>query len=105
MKWINVKDELPPYNHRVLGIVKSVNEKVEALKKVKDGTDQDATASATEELAREMQKIGEAMASSSAKATEDKKAAEGQEDKSAGEGNVRDVDTEDVDKKDDETTN
>lgn len=40
----------------------AVNEKIDALKKMKDGTDSDAIKKASEELSREMQKIGEAMA-------------------------------------------
>jgi molecular chaperone DnaK len=39
----------------------SVEEKIEAVKKVKDGTDADALKKATEELSNEMMKIGEAM--------------------------------------------
>jgi len=39
---------------------KSVEEKMEALKKVKDGDDKDAIKKATEELSAEMQKIGQA---------------------------------------------
>ena len=42
-------------------IKKSVEEKMENLKKVKDGTDMEAIKKATEELSTEMQKIGEAM--------------------------------------------
>lgn len=42
-------------------IKKSVEEKMEALKKVKDGDDKDAIKKATEELSTEMQKIGQAM--------------------------------------------
>lgn len=83
-------------------IKKSVNEKIEALKKVKDGTDQNATASATEELAREMQKIGEAMAKAQKQESTENTKAEGEEGKEgpstgSGEGNVRDVDAEDAD--------
>ncbi|MEK7582210.1 MAG: molecular chaperone DnaK [Patescibacteria group bacterium] len=43
-------------------VKKSVAEKVDALKKVKDGNDEGAIKTASEELSREMQKIGEAMA-------------------------------------------
>ena len=43
-------------------IKKGVEEKVEALKKVKDGTDMDAIKKASEELSTEMSKIGEYMA-------------------------------------------
>ena len=40
----------------------SVNEKISALRAVKDGTDESAIKKATEELSNEMSKIGEAMA-------------------------------------------
>ncbi|MFA5841527.1 MAG: molecular chaperone DnaK [Candidatus Paceibacterota bacterium] len=50
----------------------AVTEKVEALKKVKDGQDIDAIKKATEELSQTMQKIGEAMAKQ-APAAEEKK--------------------------------
>ena len=43
-------------------IKKTVEEKIENLKKVKDGTDIEQIKKATEELSTEMQKIGEAMA-------------------------------------------
>ena len=43
-------------------IKKGVEEKVEALKKVKDGADMDAIKKASEELSTEMSKIGEYMA-------------------------------------------
>lgn len=43
-------------------IKKAVEEKIEALKKVKDGDDIEVIVSATTELGTEMQKIGEAMA-------------------------------------------
>ena len=42
----------------------AVQEKIDALKKVKDGTDAAVIKTATEELAKEMQKIGQAMQSS-----------------------------------------
>ncbi|MBI2631214.1 molecular chaperone DnaK [Candidatus Nomurabacteria bacterium] len=48
-----------------------VNKKIAAVKEVKDGTDGEAIKKATEELSAEMSKIGEAMASSSAKASQD----------------------------------
>jgi molecular chaperone DnaK len=41
---------------------KGVNDKISALKAVKDGTDMEAVKKATEELSTEMSKIGEAMA-------------------------------------------
>ncbi len=43
-------------------VKKSVNDKVAALRAVKDGTDEGAIKKATEELSNEMSKIGEAMA-------------------------------------------
>ena len=63
-----------------------VQEKIDALKKIKDGTDANAIKKATEELSQEMQKIGEYMS---------KHAPQG-----SGKGNVRDAKAEDV-KKDD----
>jgi molecular chaperone DnaK len=48
-----------------------VEAKITALRGVKDGSDMDAIKKATEELSAEMSKIGEAMQSSSAKASED----------------------------------
>ena len=38
-----------------------IEEKIEALKKVKDGSDIDAIKKASQELSTEIQKIGEAM--------------------------------------------
>ncbi|HDQ15905.1 MAG TPA: molecular chaperone DnaK [Bacteroidetes bacterium] len=67
-------------------IKKPVEEKLEALKKVKDGDDTEAIKKATEELSTEAQKIGEAMykqsaeESASAQADSDKQA-EGEENK------------------------
>ncbi|MEI7765181.1 MAG: molecular chaperone DnaK [bacterium] len=43
-------------------VKKSVNDKITALRAVKDGTDEEAIKKATEELSSEMSKIGEAMA-------------------------------------------
>lgn len=67
-------------------IVKGINEKIDALKKVKDGDDLDALKKSTEELSTEMQKIGQHMADA-------QKAAEGQE-KENKEGNVREAEVE-----------
>ncbi|MEA2112877.1 MAG: molecular chaperone DnaK [Patescibacteria group bacterium] len=59
-------------------IKKDVNEKIEVLKKIKDGDDMEAIKKGTEELSTAVQKIGEEVMkkmqeeSSSAKATEDK---------------------------------
>ncbi|MBX4216044.1 Hsp70 family protein, partial [Candidatus Parcubacteria bacterium] len=70
-------------------IKKTVNEKVEAVKKAKEGNDLGALKNASEELSREMQKIGEAMMS-----------AQGGSASGGKDPNVRDVPHED--KKDDE---
>jgi molecular chaperone DnaK len=73
---------------------KPVEEKIEALKKVKDGGDTEAIKKATEELSQEAQKIGQELyaaaqaadkASSSAKASEDKKADDKKEEVKEGE--------------------
>ncbi|MDP2945852.1 MAG: molecular chaperone DnaK [bacterium] len=65
---------------------KLIEEKIEALKKVKDGSDIDAIKKASQELSTEIQKIGEALykkesssASASAETSADKKATEGEE--------------------------
>jgi len=67
---------------------KLIEEKIEALKKVKDGSDIDAIKKASQELSTEIQKIGEALykkepssAPASAEASADKKATEGEEEK------------------------
>ncbi len=72
-------------------IKKSVNEKIDALRKVKDGSDASIIKTASDELSREMQKIGEAMMK-----------AGGQTD--ASKDNVRDVSHEEKkeDKKDED---
>jgi len=49
-------------------IKKPIQEKIEALKAVKDGEDLEKIKNATEELGKEMQKIGEAMAKASGEA-------------------------------------
>jgi len=69
-------------------IKKSVREKIETLRLAKDGIDEAAIKKASEELSREMQKIGEAMS-------------KGGETKPAEEGNVRDASYEE--KKGDDT--
>lgn len=94
-------------------IKKAVTEKVEALKKIKDGDDVEAIKKASEELSTEMQKIGEAMmaadqaaagaeASASADASQDgpkegEQATNTNSDEpkkeEGGEGNVRDAET------------
>ena len=55
-------------------VKKAVEEKIEALKKVKDGEDKEAIKKATDELSAEIQKIGQAMYSASAEAAADKQA-------------------------------
>ena len=76
-------------------IKKDVREKIEALKKIKDGEDAEAIKKGTEELSTATQKIGEEVMkkmkeeSSSAKATEDKR-----------EGNVRDAEYKPADDED-----
>jgi molecular chaperone DnaK len=88
------KDKVPE------DVKKSVEGKIEGLKKVKDGQDLGAIKNATEELSREMQKIGEAMSkagastgSGQAAPKDDGKGGEG------GEGNVRDAEFKEGDKK------
>ena len=72
-------------------IKKGVTEKIEALKKVKDGKNSDDTKQATEALSLEMQKIGEAMI----------KNQEAKDKKTKGEdsqkGTIRDADVEEKD--------
>jgi molecular chaperone DnaK len=61
-------------------VKKTIEEKVKAVKDVKDGEDKEAIEKAVDELSAEIQKIGQAMYSSSAKASEDKGSGdEGQE--------------------------
>lgn len=73
----------------------SVQSKIDELKKVKDGGDTETTKKATEELSKEMQKIGEAMAKSQPGQPQADQA-----QKEGGEGNVRDAEFKE--KKDDE---
>jgi len=49
-----------------------IEEKIEALKKVKDGSDIDAIKKASQELSTEIQKIGQAMYKEEAKPEENK---------------------------------
>jgi len=77
-------------------IKKPVNEKIEALKKVKDSDDIDAIKKATEELSQAAQKIGEAMyktsqQAASSKKQETKSAEEKSGDKKAEEGEFEEV--------------
>lgn len=73
-------------------IKRGVEDKITALKGVKDGEDLTAIKTATEALSREMQKIGEAMMKNSASA-EDSGETKRTPDQSTGEGNVRDAET------------
>lgn len=59
-------------------VKKGVNEKIEVLKKIKDGADEGEIKTASEELSREMSKIGEAMAKQT---TDNGKAAKNPEEK------------------------
>lgn len=70
----------------------AIEEKMTALRGIKDGTDKNAIEAKTKELSDELQKIGEAM-SAAAQGTSSEQA--------GGEGNVRDADMTE-DKKDDE---
>jgi len=80
-------------------IKRGVEDKITALKGVKDGEDIEAIKNATSALSTEMQKIGEAMMSSSAKTTEGQEGETKQTpdqnpgDSTTGEGNVRDAET------------
>ena len=74
----------------------SVEGKITALKGVKDGNDADMIKKATEELSREMQKIGEAMA----KQTNNSQQTTDNKEKKEGDGNVRDADFKEGDGKD-----
>jgi molecular chaperone DnaK len=71
-----------------------IEEKIKAVKDVKDGEDKEAIEKAVEELSTEIQKIGQAMYSSSAGVSEDKG--------SVGEGDEEKKDEEDKEKKKDE---
>ncbi len=81
-------------------VVKTINEKIAALKEVKDKDDMDAIKSASEALSSEMQKIGEAMqqAGSDTTATDDTKTNEGQSDET-----VRDAEVSEDEKKEDDS--
>jgi molecular chaperone DnaK len=82
---------LADYKDKVGEEVKhEVQEKIDALKKVKDGTDYGAIRSASEELSRALSKIGEAMS----KQDETKKADDTKKDGGEDEPKVRDAETE-----------
>jgi molecular chaperone DnaK len=70
-------------------VKKSVEEKIEGVKKVKDGSDIDSIKKANEELSQEMQKIGAAMQQQAGGAP-------------GAEGNVRDAEVEEKEKGEDE---
>lgn len=89
-------------------IKSGVQDKIDELKKVKDGQDTQATKNATEELSKEMQKIGEAMAKNQQTAPQQPQGEQAQAGDSAQkenkDGNVRDAEFDekkDEDKKDD----
>jgi len=72
-------------------VKKDVEEKIEALKKVKDGSDKAAIKSATEDLSRAMSAIGEAMSKQNESGADDK---DDEKDDGKGESKVRDAETE-----------
>ncbi|MFC1608773.1 molecular chaperone DnaK [Patescibacteria group bacterium] len=77
---------------------KPVEEKIEELKKIKDGDDIEAIKKATEELSTEAQKIGEELYKATAEAEQAEKAqagAEGGEEKKEGEESVKEAEVED----------
>jgi molecular chaperone DnaK len=80
-----------------------VNEKINALKAVKDGSDKEAIMKATTDLSTEMQKIGEYMAKNAPQGspTSDTGAASASDTNAGTEGPVRDADFEE--KKDNDT--
>ena len=82
-------------------VKKGVAEKIDALKKVKDGADQGALKNASDELSREMSKIGEAMAKQTDPSTSSGQATDNKE-KKEGEKEPRDASYEE--KKDDQET-
>ena len=79
-------------------VVKEVNEKIAALKEVKDKDDKDAISNASESLSTALQKIGSAMQQDAGAA----QAADAQTGEAAAEGEpVRDAEVTDEEKKDD----
>ena len=74
-------------------VKKEVNDKISALRSVKDGSDLAALKRATEDLSTSLSKIGEAIskASESSKSSEESKSSETGDKKDEGEGNVRDA--------------
>ena len=78
---------------------KPVEEKIEALKKVKDGDDSEAIKKATEELSQEAQKIGEKLYKAAQAADAQAKEAPASAEATAGEGSsagdVKDAETKD----------
>jgi len=78
-------------------VVKAINEKIAALKEVKDKDEKESIASATEALSTELQKIGEVMQ----KAAEDTKSSEGDAEKENDEV-VRDAEVSEDGKKDED---
>lgn len=78
-------------------IVKSLNEKITALKEVKDKEDHDAIKKASENLSTEMSKIGEVMQKAATEPGKDEKGGEGKEE------NVRDADVTKEGENDEET--
>ncbi|MCK5059915.1 MAG: molecular chaperone DnaK [Candidatus Pacebacteria bacterium] len=84
-------------------VKKGITEKIDALKKEKDGSDVDKIKSATEALSNELQKIGEAMSKNTGQTNATQESQQGDKNPptgDVGEGNVRDAEVEE-DKKDD----
>jgi len=80
------KDKIPA------DLSKSVEDKLAVLKKAKDETDPTSIKNATEDLSREMQKIGQHMQSKDGQGAENKQQEEKKDDKGE-EGNIRDAET------------
>ena len=78
-------------------VTKAINEKVAALKEVKDKDDKEAITAATEALSTEMQKIGEVMQKAAADAAPEEGATDAPKD---GNADVKDAEVVDEDKKD-----
>lgn len=84
-------------------IKKSVEEKIEALRKIKDGDDSGSIKSASQELSTEMQKIGEAVAAQNKQQSEKKSDNAEGEQKDGADGKVRDAEFKE--KKDEDGSN
>lgn len=96
---------LKDHGDKVDAAVKTaVEEKMAALRSIKDGNDKEAIETKTKELSSELQKIGEAM-SAAANAAADAQQGASSEQASEGDSNVRDADVTEDEKKDDDQKN